>query len=129
MSQAPVFFLPGLEQSEDQEAAFADFAEQCGRPVPPLGQRVYSITYTHDGEQWTATVGESLKGIGHKTARSRGIKKEHTIKLHDRAVVVAIFAGGPYVVATDGGLISGGRSHWSNPFYVGNPSAVVHFSL
>ncbi len=83
----------------------------------------------NDGEQWTATVGESLKGIGYKTVRSRGTKKEHTIKLHDSAVVVAIFAAGPYVVATDGGLMRGGRSRWENPFYVGNPSAVIRFSL
>jgi hypothetical protein len=83
----------------------------------------------HDGEQWTATVGEPLKGIGYRTVRARGIKKEHTIKLRDPAVVVAIFAGYPYVVAPDGGLISGGRSRWAIPFYVGNPSAVVRFSL
>jgi hypothetical protein len=129
MSEVPVFFLPGVTEVDDQEAAFADYAEQYGRPVPPLGQRVYSITYMHNGEQWTATVGESLKGVGYKMVRSRGGKREHTLKLHDCAVVVAIFAAGPYVVATDGGLISGGRSRWENPFYVGDPSVVVHFSL
>lgn len=132
MSEAPTFFLPAIPgiAAPDAEAEYARLAKACGSPVPPIGQRIYSVSYVHDGERWTATVGERLKGTRHKIIRHRKTKTktEYDIPLHDCAVVVAIFPGVPYRVVTDSCLTNGGGpSHWENPFLVGSPG-VTYFS-
>src|SRR5579875_2980020 len=79
MPDARAFFVPPEHPDftpEQQEAAYAEFAAMCRRPVPESDKRIYSITYVHDGEEWTATVGEPLRGVRYKTVRSHGQKRE-----------------------------------------------------
>jgi hypothetical protein len=131
MAQAPAFFLPPIAHynASEQDAAYVLIAEKCGRPVPT--RRVYSITFRHGSDSWSATVGEKLTGsktqpVGptDKTENST----EQTTRLDDAATVVAIFPGTPYLVVTDSGIISGGRTSWENPFYAGVPTSVIYFS-
>jgi hypothetical protein len=137
MAQAPAFFLPPIAHynASEQDAAYVLIAEKCGRTVP--AQRVYSITFRHDSDFWSATVGEKLTGsktqqVGPTDTTDKGDKTdnstEQTTQLSDEATVVAIFPGTPYLVVTDSGIISGGRTNWENPFYAPAPTSVTYFS-
>ena len=77
MTETPAFFVPAATP-DNQELVYTDFANWCHMPVPPLKERIYSITYIHDGEEWTATVGESLYGVRRRITRSKGKKIEKT---------------------------------------------------
>lgn len=57
----PAFFLPQCPP-ESEERVYAHIARSCDRDVPPIGRRIYSISFEHDGIVWTATVGEHLRG-------------------------------------------------------------------
>lgn len=124
---APTFFLPGATP-DTQETIYAEMAQRAGRAVLPLGKRLYSITFRHDGEEWTATVGATL--TGHTIARpnDRAQFRRVSQPVSDPASVVAIFPGHPYVVVTNAYRNSGVRSKWANPFYAGDVTAVVTFS-
>ncbi len=132
MVEIPKFFVPNVPP-EDEETAFGRLAEWCRQPVPERERRIYSITYTHDGEEWTATVGQRLHGIRRRRpSRKRSMSPfapepppEH---LSDSATVLAIFAGVPYFVVTNKRLEEGVRSAWENPFMAGQPSSVTLFS-
>jgi hypothetical protein len=128
MAQAPAFFLPPIAHydASEQDAAYVEIAEKCGRSVP--AQRVYSITFRHDSDDWTATVGERLTGSKTQQIGPKDNSTEQTTPLEDAATVVAIFPGTPYLVVTDSGIISGGRTTWENPFYAGTPTSVTYFS-
>lgn len=128
MAEAPHFFVPAAT-IEDQESVYADFARWCGRVVPSPNRRIYSITFIHDGEEWTATVGEPLRGKRFRTSRSRGMGIESEQPISDPAIVLAIFPGSPYMVVTNHRL--GGRnvgSRWENPFFAGEPESITYFS-
>ncbi len=114
MPDAPDFFVPDVKP-EDQERAYADLARRCNSNVPEPGRRVFSITYNHDGEEWTATVGKALRGI--KRARH----------LSDPATVRAIFPGDPFFVVTDEGDPRSRGSRWVNPFMAGKPTSIIYF--
>jgi hypothetical protein len=134
MAQAPAFFLPPIAHynASEQDAAYVLIAEKCGRSVP--AQRVYSITFRHHSEYWTATVGEKLTGsktqqVGPTDTTDKTENSiEQATQLSDEATVVAIFPGTPYLVVTDSGIISGGRTNWENPFYAPMPTSVTYFS-
>ncbi len=126
MTQAPPFLVPD-ETPETQESVFADLARIAQSPVPPLAERIYSITYLHDGEEWTATVGESLRGISRKITRSKGKKKERPFPVADPAIVLAIFPGVSYIVVTNHGFPRNVGSAWVNPFLAGQPKSVTRF--
>lgn len=128
MEEIPVFFV-SIETKENQEEVYSNFAKLCGRPVPKEGERIYSITYIHNSEEWTATVGEPLRGIRHRTSRSRGRRVEETVQLSDRAIVLAIFPGPPYVVVTNHQIVKDVSSTWENPFFVGQPKSILYFSV
>lgn len=109
----PAFFVPHIKPEKSEEA-YAELAAACHCGVPGPNERVYSITFTHDGETWTATVGEQLKG--NKTVtRGRGrTKSEYNVPLSNASTVMAIFPNVPYFVWHDG------VSHqWANPFMAG----------
>lgn len=125
MSDTPEFFLPTVEP-EKQETAYAALASQMRLELPPPDRRVYSIEFSHDGEEWTATVGDALSGSRRRTSRSRGKKYERTEILSDPATVIAIFSGNPFVVWTNKGLV---RSAWENPFLAGRPNSIRYFSV
>jgi hypothetical protein len=128
MAQAPAFFLPPIAHydASEQDAAYIEIAEKCGRSVP--AQRVYSITFRHDSDYWRATVGEKLTGSKTLQIEPGDNTTEQTTLLDDPATVVAIFPGTPYLVVTDSGIISGGRTSWENPFYAGVPTSVTYFT-
>jgi hypothetical protein len=128
MKSAPRFFVPAATE-EERESVYAEMAAICGRAVPPLDRRIYSITYVHDGEEWTATVGEQLRGTRPAVTNRRGKKVQREQRFHDPAKVLAIFAGYPYMVFTNHRV--GGRSvhsAWENPFLAGTPKSVIYFS-
>jgi hypothetical protein len=114
MSDSPVFFLPH-RAADLSEESFAQIAKICNRPVPPVGERVYSISFEHDGTLWIATVGEKLKGrkpvpVKHKRTGEWGPWFD------DPALVLCIFPGKPHVVFTYGGSSSMG-GHFGNAFF------------
>jgi hypothetical protein len=115
------FFVPGVPP-ETEEEVYAHFASVCKRPVPAVEHRVYSITYGHDGIEWTVTVGETLTGRGRRTVRRGGKKVEQSTSHSDPATVRAIFAGVPYLVVTDGV-----HTRFANPFMAGEPRNVRYF--
>jgi hypothetical protein len=120
------FFVPKGEPDES-EAVYEGFARWCGVAVPPVSKRIASINFTHDAAQWTATVGEHLRGSLTRRRRRKGRMVDVTTALSDGATVLAIFAGDPYLVVTDarprGDLVSG----WVNPFMAGLPTSVSYF--
>lgn len=120
----PAFFIPNVDEAKVEEA-YAIMAKYCGRPMPSVGERIYSITFKHDGVDWTATVGETLKGIKYVMNRGRETRQPHS----DQATVIAIFPGTPYVVFTSKGPTFGAdRSTWENPFWAGEPRTIRRFS-
>ena len=127
MTEAPEFFVPAAT-SDNQESVYANFAKWCQKPVPKLHERIYLITYIHDSEEWTATVGESLRGVCRRVTHSHGKKIERTIQLSDPAIVLAIFPGTPFMVVTNHRLVENVRSAWENPFLVGQPKSIIYFS-
>ena len=128
MVEAPSFFLPAATP-DNQESVYSDLAQWCHRSVPSLDRRIYSITYTHDGEEWTATVGERLHGTRRRTTRSRGKRIEQVQPVSDPAIVLAIFPGDPFVVVTNHRIGGNVGSAWENPFFAGRPSSVTYFSV
>jgi hypothetical protein len=123
MENTPPFFVPEATP-EEQESVYAEMAAICGRPVPDQGRRIYSITYVHDREEWTATIGKRLQGVRRRVTRSRGKRTERNQPVSDPAVVLAIFAGVPYMVLTNWNV----GSAWENPFMAGKPRSVTYFS-
>jgi hypothetical protein len=126
MPDAPAFFLPAAT-TENQEEAFAGLATWASRAVPEFGDRVFSITFVHDGEEWVATVGEQLRGTRLPSPRSRAKKRQHPVALHDPAVVLAIFPGVPYIVVTNHRIGGNVGSLWENPFFAGEPRSLTRF--
>lgn len=55
MSKAPRFFVPAVASSEQAECVYAYLVAMCYKIVPLLERRIYSITYTYNGEAGTAT--------------------------------------------------------------------------
>lgn len=92
MSETPKFFLlPFADTPAQAEHMYAHFAEVCHRDVPAMAQRIYSITFKHNSEEWIATVGETLEGIA-QPIEGRGRQKTETnYPLSDPATVLASF--------------------------------------
>ena len=125
MPEAPAFFVPGATP-DTQEYVFAGLAKFANQPVPAPDQRVYSILFEHDQKEWTATVGETLRGI--RLRRVKGGAMELTVSVSVPAMVLAIFPGDPYLVVTDHRLGSKSvGSQLENPFLAGRPRSVIRF--
>ena len=127
MSDAPAFFIPGIDPSS-QEEAYAEPARFAQRSVPDHGERIYSITFPHDGEEWTGTVGEQLRGRTIADPRARAQSRRFSRPVSDEATVWGIFPGNPYVVVTDSRSNPAVRSAWENPFLAGRPESVTYFT-
>src|SRR5690606_20188448 len=82
------------------EELYAQFAKFANSPPLPPDRRIESITFMHDGEEWTATVGEKLHGRRRRAPR-RGQSRSTDEALHDRATVLAIYRGLSTMVVTD----------------------------
>jgi hypothetical protein len=115
----PAFFLPRCSH-ESQEGVYARFAERCDREVPPIGSRIYSISFEHDGIVWTATVGEHLTGRKSVKVRNKGTVEWN---IGDPAIILAIFPRVPFCVVT----YSNGKSLFGPIFYA-SPIEIELFS-
>ncbi len=126
MSETPRFFLPASspETAEDDFAQLADFARTR---VPDHSQRTYSITFLHNGVEWTATVGKSLRGIPSLNSRSSGGRSGNGAPVSDPAIVLAIFPGDPYLVVTNDLFVGNTASRLANPFMAGRPLSITRF--
>lgn len=128
MGEIPRFFVPDVAR-EEQERTYKALAERCGLSVPSPGCRIFSITFVSKGEEWTATVGESLRSVTLPPRRSRSKRPFIARHRQDPAVVLGIFAGVSYKVVTNSHSVPNVRSEWVNPFDAGNPKSVRRFSL
>ena len=126
MGDTPEFFVP-MVPTKNQEEMYSQLAQWCHQPVPEPQDRIYSITFVHDGEEWTATVGEYLRGVKYRQSRSKGHKVEQRVPLSDPAIVLAIFPGNPFVVVTNHQIAGDIDSAWENPFLAGEPISTTHF--
>jgi hypothetical protein len=125
--KVPLFFVPEAT-SENQESVYADFAKWCSCSAPTTGKRIYSIVFGSNGEFWTATVGETLRGVRHQVTKSRGTKVERSHPVSDPALVLAIFPGMPFMVVTDHNIVGSVGSRFENPFLAGEPKSITYFS-
>lgn len=116
----PAFFLPHCPP-ESEEGAYADIAQGCNREVPPIGRRIYSISFEHDGILWIATVGEHLRGRKYVKVKD---KENVEWQIGDPALILAIFPRVPYCIVT----LSNGKSHFGQIFYA-TPRGVELFSV
>jgi hypothetical protein len=64
-TQPPAFFVPEVPPDTTEAEWYQALAALAQRPVPPVAERVYSITYTHNGETWISTVGETSRDHGY----------------------------------------------------------------
>jgi hypothetical protein len=119
--ETPKFFIPGMDAAQ-AEKTYQGMAKHSG--ANPNADRVFSITFEHNGETWTATVGEKLRGF--KAVVKRG--RESMQQKGDNATVWAIFPGNPYVVYTSAIPTGPDRSAWANPFMAGHPTRVQLFA-
>ena len=120
------FFLPRATDDEQAERLYEALAEFAGCEPAPPGQRVRSIRFTQDGAQWTAEVGEELRGERTTQQLRRGDLIERTETLTSPTRVLAVYPGTPFVVVTDASPITGASSEWANPF-TAVPDRVVLF--
>lgn len=118
----PTFFVPMVE-ADEQEAAYVDMAHFAGAVVQPLDNRVFSITWKHDGVMWTATVGEQLKGVETITKGRGRDKRYFEVPRHTADTVLAIYAGVPFLVMHDNK-----SRYWNVPILTGEPARIVKFT-
>ncbi|HEX8643339.1 MAG TPA: hypothetical protein VF702_05430 [Allosphingosinicella sp.] len=116
------FFVPGVD-AENQERVYEELAALANVATPVRKDRVYSITWRHDGVEWTATVGEQLRGSQTITKGRGRLQRMITIPRSSSDTVLAIFRGLPFVIVHDNQTRT-----WNLPIYAGNPSRIVPFS-
>jgi hypothetical protein len=122
-----VFFVPGVPKGE-AELVYARLAVSCGCHVPSPPERIREVRWTHDGDEWVATVGEKLHGQRVRVRRRGGAFVDVLTSLHDPATVRAIFPGASYMVVTDSRPMGLFVSYWNNPFVAGQPTGIVKFA-
>lgn len=118
----PNFFVP-LLAADEQEQAYQQLAKSVGAtPQADPERRIYSMVWKHDLVEWTATVGEELRGIGtKKTGRGRTAKTRE-VPRGTSDVVLAIFSGSPFMI------VHNDKSRvWNVPIYAGDPTRIVYF--
>ena len=121
------FFVPSAPRGE-AELIYARLAASCGCPVPLSHERIREIHWTHDSDEWVATVGQKLYGRRVRVRRRGGDFVEVSSPLHDPATVRAIFPGAAYMVVTDSRPMGPFVSYWNNPFMAGQPSVILKFA-
>lgn len=117
----PEFFIPFVE-AENQEEAYRQIAAHIGAAPRALGDRIYSMTWRHDGVVWTATVGETLKGTATVTTGRGRDRREREVPRSTNDTVLAIFPGSPGLIAHDGK-----SGYWNMPILTGEPLGMVRF--
>ena len=117
----PAFFVPQVE-ADLMEECYQQIAGLFNVTAPPPADRIFSITWTHDSVEWTATVGQQLKGFATITKGRGRDQRISRVARSTSDTVLAIFAGVPFQIAHD--------NHsriWNMPIYAGSPSTVVRF--
>lgn len=122
------FFVPHAVEGKDEEL-YEQLAKLAGRPVPSAAERIASIRWMHDGDEWTAVVGAQLRGTRTRMRTRQRKRVEVTTPLSDPATVLVIFPGSPWLVVTDAPPIGPSRSRWVNPFMAGVPTSSTRFEL
>ena len=118
----PSFFVPMVDPDK-QEAAYKELAEFAGATAQPLGSRIFSMTWSHNGVVWTATVGERLNGLETvKKGRGRDARSYERPR-HTSDTVLAIYAGVPFLIMHDNK-----SRYWNVPILAGNPHHIVNFT-
>lgn len=117
----PKFFVPFIEP-EKQEDAYRLFAEMCGTWPRPFNERTYSIVWRHDGVIWTATVGETLRGIETISTGKGRNRLEREVPRSSDDTVLAIFSGHPGLIAHDNK-----SKRWNLPILTGEALNLVRF--
>lgn len=110
------FFVPGVDPDQT-EARYSELARSAAADVPGPTDRVRSVRFVQDAEEWTATVGETLSG---RLAAPTSRRSAPARRVTDPATVQAVFPTDEgYLVVTDGApLGTVGDSTWDNPFTV-----------
>lgn len=117
------FFVPFVE-AEKQEEAYQEMARFVGCAPLPFGERVYSMTWRHDGVVWKATVGETLSGLETvETGRGRN-RRCQEVSRHTNDTVIAIFPGRPGKVVHDNK-----SKYWDMPIFTGEPQHILRFEV
>lgn len=111
-----------MVEPEKQEEAYAEIAQFIGAGAHAPGQRIYAMTWMHNGVEWTATVGDTLRGTEtKKIGRGRAATYQDIPRRTDDTVL-AIYSGAPYMIAHDNK-----SRYWNLPILAGEPSRVVMF--
>ena len=92
--------------------------------------RICAIAWVSNDEEWTATVGEKLRGIVRVLSRSKRPYRQtdESVKhLSDNAMVLAIFESSPFKIVTNARPMTEVASEWNIPLLVGAPLSVTRF--
>jgi hypothetical protein len=94
---ATTFFIPGASSPQEAEMVLVAIAKFAQRPIPPPHECIRRIAYTHNGELYTAEVGQPIDPY-----------------YQTRGPIIAILGGDPLLICTpDRGVLRG------EPIYVG----------
>lgn len=129
MTEIPKFFVPESEGQNESEETYQgiardvlDFVGHIQLSVPELSERYYSVTWKHNKETWTATVGERLKG---ERYIDESLRKEN---LSDQATILAIYPyGDAFIVVTTKQYVSDVNSEWNGIITTERPIKIVKF--
>lgn len=112
------FFIPDLrEQPEAAEERWSRYLRDSGAAAD--SERVYSVTYLHDGSKFIATVGELRIEYARKRGPRGGYIKDAPLVKHGRptgTMISAIIDAGNVLYVWTYGPPFGG---WANPSMVG----------
>ncbi len=117
----PAFFIPDIETGK-QDEVYQTLAELAGAGIPAPEERVFSITWKRDSGEWTATVGEQLKGIEIVTKGRGRQKRVFELPRSTNDTVLAIFPGVPFLI-----MHNNASRLWNVPILAGSPTRVVRF--
>jgi hypothetical protein len=127
----PSFFVPFARTADVAEETYRSLAEWCGARVPEdPTDRICAITWVSNREEWTATVGDELRGIVRERIRSTGPYRQmyESVKhLRDNATVLAIFEGSRFKIVTNARPMTEVSSAWDNPLLVDATLYVMRF--
>lgn len=117
--EAPGLFVPGADDAESAWQELHERTEQAmGRAY--ADDKIYSMSFTHDGIEYDAKVGESRRATEYPRTRGNRDYSRAPRRYASGNPIMAIFAGvkddDPYLVWE---VLSDRPSVWANPAMVG----------